>query len=85
MPASTMVNVTGAAMPAATMPAGTTTGTGTTPTTGTMPMGSANTGAGGSLHAANILPELAAGIAVLLAGAGLTIIGLRRRRRHTSA
>jgi trimeric autotransporter adhesin len=85
MPASTMVNVTGAAMPAATMPAGTTTGTGTTPTTGTMPMGSANTGAGGSLHTANILPELAAGIAVLLAGAGLTIIGLRRRRRHTSA
>jgi hypothetical protein len=48
-------------------------------------MGSANTGVGGSLHAANILPELAAGIAVLLAGAGLTIIGLRRRRRHTSA
>jgi hypothetical protein len=85
MPASTMVNVTGAAMPAATMPAGTTTGTGTTPTTGTMPMGSANTGVGGSLHAANILPELAGGIAVLLAGAGLTIIGLRRRRRHTSA
>ena len=85
MPASTMVNVTSAAMPAATMPAGTTTGTGTTPTVGTMPMGSANTGVGGSLHSANILPELAAGIAVLLAGAGLTVIGLRRRRRHTSA
>lgn len=85
MPASTMVNVTGAAMPAATMSAGTTTGTGTTPTTGTMPMGSADTGGGGSLQHANILPELAAGIAVLLAGAGLTIIGVRRRRRHSSA
>ena len=67
MPASTMVNVTGAAMPAATMSAGTTTGTGTTPMTGTMPMGSADTGGGGSLQHANILPELAAGIAVLLA------------------
>lgn len=85
MPASTMVNVTGAAMPAATMPAGTTTGTGTAPPVGTAPMGSANTGAGGSLHSASILPELAAGIVVLLAGAGLTIVGLRRRRRHTSA
>lgn len=85
MPASTMVNVTGAAMPVATMPAGTTTGTGTAPPVGTAPMGSANTGAGGSLHSANILPELAAGILVLLAGAGLTIVGLRRRRRHTAA
>ena len=85
MPAATMVNVTGAAMPAATMPAGTTTGTGTAPPVGTAPMGSANTGVGGSLHSANILPELAAGIIVLLAGAGLTVIGLRRRRRHTSA
>jgi hypothetical protein len=85
MTASTMVNVTGAAMPAATMPAGTTTGTGTTPVLGTAPMGSANTGGGGSLQHANILPELAAGIAVLLAGAGLTIIGVRRRRRHFSA
>lgn len=85
MTASTMVNVTGTAMPAATMPAGTTTGTGTTPALGTAPMGSANTGGGGSLQHASILPELAAGIAVLLAGAGLTIIGLRRRRRHFSA
>lgn len=85
MPASTMVNVTGAAMPVATMPAGTTTGTGTAPPVGTAPMGSANTGAGGSLHSANILPELAAGILVLLAGAGLTIVGLRRRRRHPAA
>jgi hypothetical protein len=85
MPAATMVNVTGAAMPAATMPAGTTAGTGTAPPVGTAPMGSANTGAGGSLHSANILPELAAGIVVLLAGAGLTIVGLRRRRRHNSA
>lgn len=84
MPASTMVNVTGAAMPVATMPAGTTTGTGTAPPVGTAPMGSANTGAGGSLHSASILPELAAGILVLLAGAGLTIVGLRRRRRHTA-
>ncbi|HEY9242162.1 MAG TPA: hypothetical protein VIP48_09290, partial [Streptosporangiaceae bacterium] len=81
MPASTMVNVTGAAMPVATMPAGTTTGTGTAPPVGTAPMGSVNTGAGGSLHSASILPELAAGIVVLLAGAGLTIVGLRRRRR----
>lgn len=85
MPASTMVNVTGAAMPVATMPAGTTTGTGTAPPVGTAPMGSANTGAGGSLHSASILPELAAGILVLLAGAGLTIVGLRRRRRHPAA
>jgi hypothetical protein len=85
MPASTMVNVAGTAMPAATMGAGTTVGTGTTPTLGTAPMGSADTGGGGSLQHANIVPELAAGIAVLLAGAGLTIIGLRRRRRHFSA
>jgi hypothetical protein len=85
MPASTMVNVTAAAMPAASMSAGTMTGTGTTPPKGTTPMGSAATGGGGSLQHANILPELAAGIAVLLAGAGLTIIGVRRRRRHSSA
>jgi hypothetical protein len=85
MPASTMVMVANMAMPAATMPAGTTTGTGTTPPLGTAPMGSANTGGGGSLQHANILPELGAGIAVLLTGAGLTIIGVRRRRRHTSA
>jgi hypothetical protein len=84
MPASTMVNVTGAAMPVATMSAGTMTGTGTTPTLGTMPMGSAATGGGGSLQHANILPELAAGIVVLLGGAGLTIVGVRRRRRHSS-
>ena len=85
MTASTMVNVANSAMPVATMPAGTTTGTGTTPVLGTAPMGSANTGGGGSLQHANILPELAAGIAVLLAGAGLTIVGVRRRRRHSSA
>jgi hypothetical protein len=85
MPASTMVNVTGAAMPAASMGAGTMTGTGTAPPMGTTPMGSAATGGGGSLQHANILPEVAAGIAVLLAGAGLTIIGVRRRRRHSSA
>jgi hypothetical protein len=85
MTAATMVNVANSAMPAATMPAGTTTGTGTTPPLGTAPMGSANTGGGGSLQHANILPELAAGIVVLLAGAGLTVIGVRRRRRHTSA
>ncbi len=85
MAAATMVNVANAAMPAATMPAGTTTGTGTTPPLGTAPIGSANTGGGGSLQHASILPELAAGIAVLLAGAGLTIIGVRRRRRHFPA
>ena len=85
MTASTTVNVANSAMPVATMPAGTTTGTGTTPVLGTAPMGSANTGGGGSLQHANILPELAAGIAVLLAGAGLTIVGVRRRRRHSSA
>jgi len=85
MPASTMVQVANTAMPMATMGAGTTTGTGTAPPLGTTPMGSAATGGGGSLQHANILPELAAGIAVLLAGAGLTIIGVRRRRRHFSA
>jgi len=85
MPASTMLTVANSAMPVATMPAGTMTGTGTTPVLGTAPVGSANTGGGGSLQHANILPELAAGIVVLLAGAGLTVIGMRRRRRHTSA
>ena len=88
MTASTMVNVTGTTATATTgtgTGTGTTTSLGTTPALGTAPMGSANTGGGGSLQHANIVPELVAGIAVLLAGAGLTIIGVRRRRRHTSA
>ena len=80
MTASTMVNVTGTTAKATTgTGTGTTTSLGTTPTLGTAPMGSANTGGGGSLQHANIVPELAAGIAVLLAGAGLTIVGVRRR------
>jgi len=83
MTASTMVTVTGTT--ATGTGTGTTTSLGTTPTLGTAPMGSASTGGGGSLQHANIVPELAAGIAVLLAGAGLTMIGVRRRRRHTSA
>ena len=76
MTSSTMVNVTGT---------GTTTSTGTTPPLGTAPMGAANTGGGGSLQHASVLPMLAAGIAVVLAGAGITIVGLRRRRRNFSA
>ena len=97
MTASTMVNVTGTTATAGTghgIGTGTGTGTGTggtmtslgtTPALGTAPVGSANTGGGGSLQHASIVPELAAGIAALLAGAGLAITGVRRRRRHTSA
>jgi hypothetical protein len=89
MTASTMVNVTGTTAAATTgtgtMGTGTTTSLGTTPTVGTAPMGSANTGGGGSLQHASTAPELAAGIAVLLAGSGLVIVGVRRRRRQHSA
>ena len=76
MTSSTMVNITGT---------GATTSTGSTPPLRTAPMGAVNTGGGGSLRHANVLPMLAAGITVALAGAGITIIGLRRRRRNFSA
>ncbi|MGP7999639.1 MAG: hypothetical protein ACLPKI_20315 [Streptosporangiaceae bacterium] len=79
MTSATMLDVTG---PAAAGPAGAgaVASMGTAPPLGTAPMGSADTGGGGSLQHASILPELAGGIAVLLAGAILTIAGIRRRR-----
>lgn len=79
MTSATMLNVTGGA-PATSTGVGTTGSMGTAPPLGTTPVGAADTGGGGSLQHASILPELGGGIAVLVAGAVLTIAGIRRRR-----
>lgn len=50
-------------------------------TAGATPSGAPNTGGGGSLHHAGDLAGLTAGGAVLLAGLGITVAGLRRRRQ----
>lgn len=71
MPASVALQVAGAA--------------GTVPLmAGATPAGAPNTGGGGSLHHAGDLAGLAAGGAVLLAGLGITVAGVRRRR-HSPA
>jgi hypothetical protein len=49
------------------------------------PAGAPGTGGGGSLHHAGDLAGLAAGAAVLLAGLGITVTGLRRRRGRSPA
>ncbi|HEY8045223.1 MAG TPA: hypothetical protein VIF35_13210 [Streptosporangiaceae bacterium] len=72
MPAAVAVQVTRAA---ATVPL----------TAGATPAGAPNTGGGGSLHHAGDLTGLAAGGAVLLAGLGITLAGMRRRRRQFPA
>lgn len=72
------------AMPAA-VTVQATNGTGITPLlAGAAPAGAPSTGGGGSLHRATSLPGVCTGLAVLLAGAGLTVAGLRRRRRSGS-
>ena len=52
---------------------------------GATPSGAPATGGGGSLHRAGDLAGFAAGGALLLAGLGLTLMGLRRRRRQSPA
>jgi hypothetical protein len=54
-------------------------------TAGATPTGAPDTGGGGSLHHAGDLGGLAAGGAVLLAGLGVTVTGIRRRRRQSPA
>jgi hypothetical protein len=80
MPSSVAVRVTRAT--------GTATGTGTGIVpfmAGATPSGAPNTGGGGSLHHASDLAGLAAGGAVLLAGLGIMLAGMRRRRRQFPA
>jgi hypothetical protein len=52
---------------------------------GATPSGAPNTGGGGSLHHAGDLTGLAVGGAVLLAGLGLMLAGMRRHRRQFPA
>ncbi|MCW2910067.1 MAG: hypothetical protein JWL68_4856 [Actinomycetia bacterium] len=54
-------------------------------TAGATPAGGPGTGGGGSLHHAGDLAGLAAGGAVLLAGVGITLSGVRRRRGRSTA
>jgi hypothetical protein len=54
-------------------------------TAGATPAGGPGTGGGGSLHHAGDLAGLAAGGAVLLAGVGITLTGVRRRRGRSPA
>jgi hypothetical protein len=76
MPSSVAVQVTRA----------TATGTGIVPfMAGATPSGAPNTGGGGSLHHASDLAGLAVGGAVLLAGLGIMLAGMRRRRRQSPA
>ena len=51
---------------------------------GATPTGAPNTGGGGSLHHAGDLSGLAAGGLVLLAGLGITLAGMRRRRARVT-
>jgi hypothetical protein len=50
---------------------------------GATPSGAPNTGGGGSLHHASDLTGLAVGGAVGLAGLGIMLAGMRRRRRQS--
>lgn len=52
---------------------------------GATPSGAPNTGGGGSLHHASDLTGLAVGGAVVLAGLGIMLAGMRRRRRQSPA
>jgi hypothetical protein len=49
--------------------------------TGATPIGAPNTGGGGSLRAAFSVPQAAGGAAILLAGAGLALGAIRRRKK----
>ena len=51
---------------------------------GAAPAGAPSTGGGGSLHRATSVLGVSTGLAVLLAGTGLTVAGLRRRRHSGS-